>query len=38
MKNKKSDVVLKAFKSFLKDIDKIPKNKLLDAGIERHFS
>ena len=33
-KNKKSDVVLKAFKAFLKNIDKVPRSILMDAGTE----
>ena len=32
--NKKSDVVLRAFKSFINNIDKIPRSILMDAGTE----
>ena len=34
IKNKKSDVVLKAFKSFMKDVTKVPRSILMDAGGE----
>lgn len=34
IKNKKSDIVLKAFKTFIKNVDKVPRNILMDAGTE----
>ena len=34
IKSKKSDVVLKAFKSFINNVDKIPRSILMDAGTE----
>ena len=34
IKNKKSDVVLKAFKTFMKDVVKVPRSVLMDAGGE----
>ena len=34
IKNKKSDVVLKVFKTFIKNIDKVPRSILMDAGTE----
>ena len=34
MKNKKSDVGLKVSKTFIKNIDKVPRGILMDAGTE----
>ena len=34
IKNKRSEVVLKAFKAFMKNIEKVPRSILMDAGTE----